>query len=308
MTQSWKLGRLACAGGLLLLAAASLPAQPAKEQPATIIVQVPPDATIEVDGTMTKSTGPIRRFYSPPLAVGKTYHYHFKVTYGDKSTREEKVKVQAGSNINLDLRPKADGRKPPDRDKDKDKDKGKDKDADKDKGKDKDTDGDKELDVPYVPTPKEVVKKMLELAKVGKDDVVYDLGCGDGRIVVMAAKDFKCKSAMGFDLDPDRIKDSKKSVAAAKVGEKVTIVKKDIFKVDLKPATVVTMYLLPAVNEKMVPQLQKMKPGSRVVSHDFEIAGYKPDRTVKIEAADDRGDRREHTIYVFTIPLKKEKE
>jgi len=163
--------------------------------------------------------------------------------------------------------------------------------------------GKKRPDVIYVPTPQEVVDKMLELAKVGKEDVVYDLGCGDGRIVVTAGKKFGCK-AVGFDIDDERIKESNENVKKAGVGKLVEIKQEDIFKLDLSKASVVTLYLLPDLNVKLVPQLQKMKPGSRIVSHSFDMRGYKPDKTVTVKTKDDF----EHTIYLWTIPLNKEKE
>jgi tRNA A58 N-methylase Trm61 len=159
-----------------------------------------------------------------------------------------------------------------------------------------------EPDVIFVPTPQEVVEKMLELAKVTKKDIVYDLGCGDGRIVVTAARKYGCK-AKGFDVDPDRIKESKANVKKNKVGELVSIERKDIFKLDLRPASVITLYLLPDLNVKLVPQLKKMKPGTRIVSHSFDMRGYKPDKVVTVKTKDDR----EHTIYLWTIPLKPEK-
>src|SRR5262245_26603684 len=155
---------------------------------------------------------------------------------------------------------------------------------------------DKEPDVIFVPTPQEVVDKMLELAEVKKDDVVYDLGCGDGIIVVTAAKKYGCK-AMGFDIDPERIKDSKANVAKNKVGDLVTIKQEDIFTLDLSPANVITLYLLPDLNVKLIPQLEKLKPGSRIVSHDFPMGGVKPDKVVKVNAED-----REHTVYLWTAP------
>jgi precorrin-6B methylase 2 len=172
--------------------------------------------------------------------------------------------------------------------------------ADKD---DKAKDKDKEPDVIFVPTPHEVVEKMLELAKVTKKDVVYDLGCGDGRIVVAAAKKYGCK-AYGFDVDPQRIKESKARVAKNKVEKLVTIEKKDIFTLDLSKANVVTLYLLPDLNVKLIPQLEKMKPGSRIVSHAFDMKGVKPDKVVTVKTKDDR----EITVYLWTTPLKKEKE
>lgn len=159
-------------------------------------------------------------------------------------------------------------------------------------------------DVIYVPTPHEVVAKMLEMAKVTKDDVVYDLGCGDGRIVVAAAKKFGCK-AMGFDIDPKRIAEAKANVKKNKVGKLVTIEQKDIFELDLSKANVITLYLLPSLNVKLIPQLEKLKPGSRIVSHDFDMEGVKPDKVVNMTSSE---DNVEHTIYLWTVPLKKEKE
>jgi SAM-dependent methyltransferase len=157
-------------------------------------------------------------------------------------------------------------------------------------------------DVVFVPTPQEVVDKMLEVAKVTKDDIVYDLGCGDGRIVVTAAKKYGCK-AFGFDIDPERIKDSKKTVAEAKVGDLVTIEQKDIFTLDLSKANVITLYLLPELNVKLIPQLEKLKPGSRIVSHDFDMRGVKPKQHIKVTTK----DGREKDVYLWVTPLEKEK-
>jgi cyclopropane fatty-acyl-phospholipid synthase-like methyltransferase len=158
-------------------------------------------------------------------------------------------------------------------------------------------------DVIYVPTPPHVVEKMLELAKVTKKDVVYDLGCGDGRIPVTAAKKYGCK-ACGFDIDPKRIQESQDNVKASGVDKLVTIHQKDIFKLDLSDANVVTLYLLPGLNVKLIPQLEKLKPGSRIVSHDFDMRGVIPDQVVTIKAEND--SNMDHTIYLWTTPLKKE--
>jgi precorrin-6B methylase 2 len=159
----------------------------------------------------------------------------------------------------------------------------------------------KRPDVVYVPTPQPVVDKMLELAKVTKDDLVYDLGCGDGRIVVTAAKKYGCK-AFGFDVDPRRIKDSSENVEKNGVGGLVTIEQRDIFTLDLSEVNVVTLYLLPSLNVKLIPQLEKLKPGARIVSHDFDMQGVTPDQVVEITT--DNGIS--HTIYLWTTPLKRE--
>lgn len=155
-------------------------------------------------------------------------------------------------------------------------------------------------DVIFVPTPQDVVEKMLEVAKVTKKDLLYDLGCGDGRIVVTAAKKYGCK-AIGFDVDPKRIKESLENVKKNKVGKLVKIEQRNIFKLDLSKANVITLYLLPSLNVKLIPQLEKLKPGSRIVSHDFDMKGVKPDKVIRF--TDKEKDR--HTIYLWTAPLKK---
>ncbi len=154
----------------------------------------------------------------------------------------------------------------------------------------------------FVPTPPEVVEKMLELAQVTKDDILYDLGCGDGRIPVTAAKKYGCR-AWGYDIDPRRIKESLENVEQSGVGDLVTIERKDIFTLDLSGANVITLYLLPSLNVKLIPQLEKLKPGSRIVSHDFSMKGVTPDKVVNVEGNDSGID---HTVYLWTTPLKKE--
>ncbi len=161
----------------------------------------------------------------------------------------------------------------------------------------------REPDVIFVPTPQDVVDKMLELAEVKKDDLVYDLGCGDGRIVVTAAKRFGCK-AVGYDIDPERVEESLENVEKNDVGNLVRIEQKDIFTLDLSKADVITLYLLPSLNVKLIPQLEKLKPGSRIVSHDFRMKGVKPDKVVKLTSNE---DDREHKVFLWTSPLKKRK-
>lgn len=160
----------------------------------------------------------------------------------------------------------------------------------------------REPDVIFVPTPQDVVDRMLELAEVQKSDLVYDLGCGDGRIVVTAAKRYGCK-AIGYDIDPERIKESLENVQENNVANLVRIEQKDIFTLDLSKADVITLYLLPSLNEKLIPQLEKLKPGTRVVSHDFDMSGVKPEKVITLISSDDQS---EHTIYLWTAPIKKE--
>ncbi len=157
-------------------------------------------------------------------------------------------------------------------------------------------------DVIYVPTPQHVVEKMLELAQVTKDDVIYDLGCGDGRIVVTAALKYGCKG-VGYDIDPKRVSESRANVKKNNVENLVRIEQEDIFTLDLRQASVITLYLLPDLNVKLIPQLEKLKDGSRIVSHDFDMRGVQPDKIITIE--DDEDDYGDHTIYLWTTPLKR---
>jgi cyclopropane fatty-acyl-phospholipid synthase-like methyltransferase len=139
------------------------------------------------------------------------------------------------------------------------------------------------LDVPYVPTPEGVVEGMLKLADVKASDTVIDLGCGDGRSVVMAAKKFGAK-AIGYDIDPDRISDANANAKLAGVTDKVKFIEKNLFEADVKAASVVTLYLLPGVNEKLKPRLLKeLKPGTRIVSHSFSMGDWEPVKQVDIE-------------------------
>jgi precorrin-6B methylase 2 len=149
------------------------------------------------------------------------------------------------------------------------------------------------LDVPYVPTPQEVVDRMLDLAKVGKDDVLYDLGCGDGRIVITAAK-VRGARATGIDINPVRIAEANANAKKAGVQDRVTFKLGNLFEADVSPATVVTLYLLPSVNIKLRPHLwQQLKPGTRVVSHAFNMGPeWPPDQTVEVDG---------RTIYFWTI-------
>jgi len=137
-------------------------------------------------------------------------------------------------------------------------------------------------EVPFVPSPDEVIEAMLTLAGVSPKDVVYDLGCGDGRIVVMAAKKFGAAS-VGIDIDPDRIKEAHEFAAENGVAAKVKFLERDLFQADISEATVVTLYLLTSVNIKLRPKLQKeLKPGTRVVSHQFNMGDWKPEKRVEV--------------------------
>ena len=158
-------------------------------------------------------------------------------------------------------------------------------------------------DVIYVPTPYEVVDKMLEMADVRKGEVVYDLGCGDGRIPIMAAKKYGVK-AYGWDIDPRRVAESQENIQKNNIKDLVTIKLGDIFELDLSKADVITLYLLPALNVKLIPQLEKLKPGCRIVSHDFDMAGVRPKRMITFNPS---GGGREHRIYLWVTPLERER-
>jgi SAM-dependent methyltransferase len=160
-------------------------------------------------------------------------------------------------------------------------------------------------DVHYVPTPEEVVEKMLELANVGKDDVVYDLGCGDGRIVITAAKKYGARG-VGVDIDPERIKESNENAQKAGVTDRVKFIQQDLFEIDFSEATVVTLYLLPALNLKLRPKLLRdLKPGSRIVSHAFDMGDWKPDKVVTVPG--DIDSEVERTIYFWVVPASGER-
>ncbi len=152
----------------------------------------------------------------------------------------------------------------------------------------------KVLDVPFVPTPMPVVDAMLDMAKVGKDDLLYDLGSGDGRIVIRAAERFGCRG-VGVDLNPERVAEAR--AAAKKAGPQIESLVRfeegDVFTFDFSKATVVTMYLLPSVNVKLRPRiLKELKPGTRIVSHDFDMGEWKAEETRKVGNS---------TVYRWTV-------
>jgi uncharacterized protein (TIGR03000 family) len=328
---------LAGAWAVLLLAA---PAGRAQE-PGRLLVRLPADARLLIEGQPTRQTGEERRFHSPPLQPGRTYQYTLEATWtedGKPVRRTRQADVRAGQETVVDFRreggraqagtedrgPSVDSTPPRRLPVDTSPEPPRDRPAQREKppavaGKparteepppvrrppaDKpppDAGDDREPDVIFVPTPQEVVDAMLKLAEVKKDDVVYDLGCGDGRIVVTAAKKYGCH-AHGFDIDPRRVEESLANVKKNDVGDLVTIQKKDIFTLDLSKANVVTLYLLPSLNVKLIPQLEKMKPGSRIVSHAFDMAGVKPKQVVSVK---DR-EGHEHKVYLWEVPLQKE--
>ncbi len=153
---------------------------------------------------------------------------------------------------------------------------------------------------PFVPTPQEVVDKMLEVAKVRKDEMVYDLGAGDGRIILTAAQKFGAR-ATGVELDNDLFKKIQDRIREARLEDRVKVINGNLLEVDLSGANVVTLYLLTDSNSKLKPNLEKyLKPGSRVVSHDFQVLGWTPAKVEKVNR-----DARTHTIYLYEIGAKR---
>ena len=147
-------------------------------------------------------------------------------------------------------------------------------------------------DVVFVPTPPDVVDAMLKLARVSANDVVYDLGSGDGRIVIAAAKTYGARG-VGLDIDPERTREATANANAAGVADKVTFRTEDLFTADLSPATVVTLYLSPSVNARLTPKLMKeLKPGTRVVSHAFDLPSWKPQQRLVVS---------ERPIFLWTV-------
>ena len=154
----------------------------------------------------------------------------------------------------------------------------------------------KEPEVPYVPTHERVVAEMLKVAKVKKNDVLYDLGSGDGRIVITAAKRFGTRG-VGVDIDPVRVKEARENAVKAGVTDKVKFLQQDLFETDIREATVVTLYLLPEVNLRLRPKLlSDLKPGTRVVSHNYDMGDWMPLKTLSIRVPE------EHTIYYWVVP------
>lgn len=150
-------------------------------------------------------------------------------------------------------------------------------------------------DVIFVPTPQDVVDAMLKLAKVSANDVVYDLGSGDGRIPITAAKTYKARG-VGIDIDPQRIREANENLKTAGVGDRVRFLNQDLFTTNISEATVVTLYLLPSLNLKVLPKLNaELKPGTRIVSHAFDMGDIKAQQTENING---------RTIYLWTVPIR----
>jgi len=160
--------------------------------------------------------------------------------------------------------------------------------------------GERKPDVHYVPTPPEVVAQMLKTADVGTRAVVYDLGCGDGRIVITAVETFGARKGVGIDIDPERIKESIENARKAAVGDRVAFLQQDLFDTDFSEATVVSLYLLQKLNLRLRPALfRQLRPGDRIVSHAFDMDEWEPDKTVEVSGSD---GNKGGTAYYWMLP------
>jgi len=152
----------------------------------------------------------------------------------------------------------------------------------------------KPLDVIYVPTPESVVTSMLQTARVGPGDVVFDLGSGDGRIPIAAVKNFGAARGVGIELDPQRVQEARANALAAGVADRVEFVQQDLFEADLSQATVIAMYLLPAINARLVPTFRALRAGTRIVSHNYDMGpAWKPARTYVVD---------NNVVHFWTVP------
>jgi uncharacterized protein (TIGR03000 family) len=256
-----------------------------EKKPATIKLLIPESPTkiaLKVEGKELEandkaSKDGVRVLVTPDLESGKTYAYKIEATIEPnnytKIIRTREITFKAGEEVTLDLRKKDD------------------KIAD-------------DVHIRWVPTPKLVVKDMCELAKVGKDDVVMDPGCGDAIMVITAVEDFKAKKGIGVDIDPKKVTESKENVEKAGLKDKITVKEGNALKLtadDLKDVSVVMLYMGNELNIRLRPALwEHLKPGSRVVSHRFIMGDWKPDKTTKVTREGDYGVE-DFTLHVWTV-------
>lgn len=262
------------------LTALSVGAQPekkaAEKKKAKLKITVPQDdAELLIEGKAMKLTGTVREFEIPEVDVGKLYEYDFSTTWRPNNytvlTRTKKVEFKGGEDVTVDLT-KADAKNP-----------------------------DKAV-IRWVPTPDDIVDEMLKLGKVGKDDIVYEPGPGDGRMLIAAVKK-GAKKGVGIEIDPKKAEEAKENVKKAKLEKEITIIEGDALKDrDYSEATVVLLYMGNEFNNLLRPILEKqLKPGSRIISHRFVLGDWMPDETKKVTGQD--GD--EYTLHVWTVKEKK---
>ncbi len=268
------------------LTALSVGAQPDKKEEkkdskkvkSKIKITVPQDdAKLKIEDKDTKPTGVTREFETPDLEAGKLYEYTFSVTWQPNNyttlTRTKSIEFKGGDDIVADLT-KVDPKAP-----------------------------DKAV-IRWVPTPDDIVEEMLKLGKVGKDDVVYEPGPGDGRMLIAAVKK-GAKKGVGIELDPKKAEEAKDAVKKAKLEKEITIIEGDALKDrDYSEATVVLLYMGNEFNNLLRPVLEKqLKPGSRIISHRFVLGDWAPDKTIKVTGA----DGEEYVLHVWTVKEKSKK-
>ena len=243
-----------------------------EKKKAKLKITVPQDdAELLIEGKAMKLTGTVREFEIPEVDVGKLYEYDFAVTWRPNNytvlTRTKKVEFKGGEDVSADLT-KADPKVP-----------------------------DKAV-IRWVPTPDDIVDEMMKLGKVGKDDVVYEPGPGDGRMLIAAVKK-GAKKGVGIEIDAKKAEEAKENVKKAKLDKEITIIEGDALKDrDYSEATVVLLYMGNEFNSLLRPILEKqLKPGARIVSHRFVMGDWAPDKTVKVTGQD--GD--EYTLHVWTV-------
>jgi uncharacterized protein (TIGR03000 family) len=281
--------RLIIAGMLAIVVAVPAVAQDKKAAPATIKLLIPDKPTktdVTIEGKKQEEPTGLkdgtRVFVTPDLDPTKTYAYKIETVIipnnYTKIFRTREVTFKAGDTVTVDVR--TEDKATPDR-----------------------------IEVRWVPTPEDIVDKMCEMAKVTKDDVIHDYGCGDAVMLIRPIQKFGAKKGWGNDIDPKMVAEAHKRIKEAKLEDKVTVVQGDILKMsdkDVAEATVVLLYIGDDLGTKLGPLLQKsLKPGTRVVSHRFKLGDWKPDKTIEVKGAD--GD--DYTLHLWTVPeKKKEKE
>ncbi len=277
--------RLLIAAALAVIVAAPGPAQEKKAAPATIKLLIPEKPTrteVTIEGKKQDEPADVkdgvRVFTTPDLEPGKTYAYTIECVVVPNNytriTRTREVTFKAGDVVEVDVR------------------------KEDPKNKDK-------VFVRWVPTPEDIVDKMCELAKVTKDDVVHDYGCGDAVMLIRAVQKFGARKAWGNEYDPKILAQAKEKIKEAHLEDKITVVQGDINKMtekDVADATVVLLYIGDNLGEKLSPLLQKgLKPGARIVSHRFKLGDWKPDKTIEVTGMD--GDQ--YTLHLWVVPERK---
>jgi uncharacterized protein (TIGR03000 family) len=270
---------------LVALVGLAGPASAQEKKPATIKVILPErnykEPEVKVEGVVTKSTGSVRTFTTPALDQGKTYTYKIEALIEPnnytKITRPREITFKAGETVEVDMRIKDDK-------------------LDK-------------IVVRWVPTPDDIVDKMADMAKIGKDDIVFDPGCGDAIMLIRPVKKLGAKKGIGIDIDPKMVKAAKDKAKAEGVEDKIVILEgsvdneKDM--APLKEATVILVYMGDDLGARMAPLMQKMcKPGTRIVSHRFSLGDWKPDKEVTVKGED--GDDY-HLLYWEVKGVKEDK-